>query len=203
VEQPFNTQFVYEYTRPRKGRWAHEVEAWAARGQITDASALSYSVEYTATYFVNDAFSVYLGGYVDRSQAWSVWQRDNLVGVYRGREWHANAGLTWNLANRQELRIKLQALAIDARARSAYRVLASTMAAPTEEPVDDFSVINLGFQVRYRYEVAPMSDLYVVYARGGYQERDSTDGIGSLLSDSARLRDDEQLLVKFSYRFEL
>jgi hypothetical protein len=203
VEQPFNTQLVYEYSRPRKGRWAHELEAWAARGEITNPGALSYGVDYTATYFVNDDFSVYLGGYADRSSAWSVWQRDNLVGVYAGREWHANAGLTWNLANRQELRVKLQLLAIDAQARSAYRVLSNNAAAPVADPVEDFSVLNLGFQVRYRYEVAPMSDLYVVYARGGYQERETSDGIGRLLGDSAGLRDDEQLLVKFSYRFEL
>jgi hypothetical protein len=203
VEQPFNTQLVYDYTRPRKGRWAHEVEAVATRGQITDPGATGFSVDYTATYFVNDDFSVYAGIYAQHSPAWSVWQADNLVGVYRGREGHFNAGLTWNLGNRQELRIKLQALAINAEATGAYRVLASTQPAMTGEEVPDFSVRNLGFQVRYRYEVAPMSDLYVVYARGGYEETERADGIGSLLSDSLRLRDDEQLLVKFSYRFEL
>lgn len=206
VEQPFNMQLVYDYTRPRKGRWAHEVEAVATRGQITDPGATGFSVDYKATYFVNDDFSVYGGFYAQHSPAWSVWQEQqatNLVGVYEGREGHLNAGLTWNLGNRQELRVKLQALAISAKATGAYRVLANTQPAMTGEEVPDFGVRNLGFQVRYRYEVAPMSDLYVVYARGGYEETERTDGIGSLLSDSLRLRDDEQLLVKFSYRFEL
>lgn len=202
VEQPFNTQLVYEYSRPRKGPWAHELELWTRRGAISDPGALSYSVDYTATYFINDDFSVYLGGYADHTPAWSVWQRDNLVGLYSGREWHLNAGLTWNLANRQELRVKLQALAIDADASGAYRVV-GTRALRSDENVSDFSVRNLGFQVRYRYEVAPMSDLYVVYARGGYDETDRSDAIGSLLTDALRLHDDEQLLVKFSYRFEL
>ena len=41
---------------------------------------------------------------------------------------------------------------------------------PSEEPVDDFSVSNLGFQIRYRYELAPLSYLYIVYGRGGYEE---------------------------------
>ncbi len=203
VQQPFNTQLVYEYSRPRKGRWAHEVELWARRGSITDAGALNYSADYTATYFVNDDFSLYLGGYADHSPAWSIWQRDNLVGLYNGREWHLNAGLTWNLANRQELRVKLQALAIEAQAKGAYRVLANTQPLRTDEAVQDFSVRNLGFQVRYRYEVAPMSDLYIVYARGGYQETDRSDPVGRLLGDALRLREDEQLLVKFSYRFTL
>lgn len=65
--------------------------------------------------------------------------------------------------------MKLQALAIEAQAKGAYRVLANTQPLRTDEAVPDFSVRNLGFQVRYRYEVAPMSDLYIVYARGGYR----------------------------------
>ena len=73
----------------------------------------------------------------------------------------------------------------------------------TNEAVDDFSVRNLGFQIRYRYEVAPLSYLYVVYGRGGYQQDAFSDVTGNLLRDSFSLRDDEQLLVKFSYRFEL
>ena len=73
---------------------------------------------------------------------------------------------------------------------------------PTDEPVDDFNVRNLGFQIRYRYELAPLSYLYVVYGRGGFDEEPSTDDAGGLLGDSFSLRDDEQLLVKLSYRFE-
>ena len=38
---------------------------------------------------------------------------------------------------------------------------------PTNDPVDDFSLSNLGFQVRYRWEFKPLSYLYVVYGRGG------------------------------------
>ena len=69
--------------------------------------------------------------------------------------------------------------------------------------VDDFSVTNLGFQVRYRYELAPLSYLYVVYGRGGYNQDSFSDDTTRLLGDSFDLRDDEQLLVKLSYRFEL
>jgi hypothetical protein len=75
-------------------------------------------------------------------------------------------------------------------------------AQPTDEPVDDFTVTNLGVQLRYRFEIAPLSYLYVVYGRGGFRNEPRIDGSASLLGDSFSLRDDEQLLVKFSYRFE-
>jgi hypothetical protein len=57
-------------------------------------------------------------------------------------------------------------------------------------------------QLRYRFEFKPLSYLYVVYARGGYQFDPVADDTGALVRDSFSLRDDEQFFVKFSYRFE-
>ena len=73
----------------------------------------------------------------------------------------------------------------------------------SDDPVADFSLRNLGFQIRYRYELAPLSYLYVVYGRGGFERNEFSDELGGLLGDSFDLRDDEQLLVKLSYRFEI
>jgi hypothetical protein len=42
----------------------------------------------------------------------------------------------------------------------------------------------------------------VVYGRGGFEQTTVDDGEDRLLRDSFSLRDDEQLLVKVSYRFE-
>ena len=67
----------------------------------------------------------------------------------------------------------------------------------------DFSLRNLGFQVRYRYELAPLSNLYVVYGRGGYMLDEFSTGAAEQWRDSFSLRDSEQLLVKLAYRFEL
>ena len=61
---------------------------------------------------------------------------------------------------------------------------------------------TLGFQIRYRYELAPLSYLYVVYGRGGFDQDPTAEGAGGLLRDSFQLRDEEQLLIKMSYRFE-
>jgi hypothetical protein len=106
------------------------------------------------------------------------------------------------VSGRQELRMKVQAIGVDARLKQAYRVDTAGRAIPSEEPLDDFSVSNLGFQIRYRYELAPLSYLYIVYGRGGYEEDPIGDQAGRLVRDSFSLRDDEQLLIKVSYRFE-
>ena len=203
VKKPANFNAFYQYERPRKGDWAHNVELQAYSGGLSGKFNAGYSVKYDATYFISDAFNIHAGFFSDRSPDWLVWQRDNLIGSFGRREFDLNAGLDWTIDSRQELRVKLQAIALDADLDQAYRVGASGNAIASDEPVDDFSVRNLGFQVRYRYEVAPLSYLYVVYGRGGYQQDLFSEDTGHLLRESFSLRDDEQLLVKFSYRFEL
>ena len=55
----------------------------------------------------------------------------------------------------------------------------------------------------YRYDLAPLSNLYIAYVRGGFGFQDDGQGVGGLLGDAFSLRDDEQLFVKLSYRFEI
>jgi hypothetical protein len=203
LNKPANFNAYFEFQRPRKGAWAHELEAELFGSGVSGAQRIGGSLLYQPTYFISDAFSVYLGVYADRSPAWLVWQRDNLIGTFDGREVNLDAGLDWSIGERQELRVKLQAIGIDAALRQAYRVAPNGDAIATDEPVDDFSVRTLGFQIRYRYELAPLSYLYIVYGRGGYLQEPFSDEPGQLLRDSFDLRDDEQLLVKLSYRFEI
>ena len=99
--------------------------------------------------------------------------------------------------------MKLQAIGIDANARHAWRFDPAGNAIAATDTVEDFSVRNLAFQIRYRYELAPLSHLYVVYGRGGFDRSAIADGVDEALVDSFDLRDDEQLMVKLSYRFEL
>jgi hypothetical protein len=79
------------------------------------------------------------------------------------------------------------------------------VASRTAEPLDDFALRNLGFQVRYRYQIAPLSDLYIAYVRGGSLFQESQDGfsLGDEFGNAFNLRDSEQLLVKLSYRFTI
>jgi hypothetical protein len=202
VKLPPNFDAYFNYERPREGNWGYEIEMEVFGGGLSGNDELGYEVDVEPTYFISDAFNVYVGLNVSRTPDWLVWQRDNLIGSFDGRETGLNAGFNWIVTNRQELRMRLQAIAVNADLRQGYRVDTAGNAIPTDEPVDDLSVRNLGLQIRYRYEIAPLSYLYVVYGRGGYEEDTLADGSGRLLRDSFSLRDDEQLLVKLSYRFE-
>jgi len=199
---PPNFNSYFDYERPRKGNWAYEVEVNVQSGGLAGNSKVGYNVRFEPTYFISDAFSVFVGLYGDRNPDWLVWQSDNLIGSFEAQEMDFDAGLNWTIGSKQELRVKLQAIGLEGRLQQAYRVDPGGSAMPGSDPIDDIDVRTLGFQIRYRYELAPLSYLYVVYGRGGFDQEPTDEGAGGLLRDSFRLRDDEQLLVKFSYRFE-
>jgi hypothetical protein len=206
VRLPANFNAYYEFERPRKGRWAHDLEAEVFGGGLAGNRRLGSALWYGATYFLTDAFSLNAGAALIQRPDWLIWQGEetgNLVGAFEGKEAKLLAGLDWNISERQELRLKLQAIGIDARLRQAWRFDPAGRAVAASDPVEDFSVRNLAFQIRYRYELAPLSHLYVVYGRGGFDRSAIADGVDEALVDSFDLRDDEQLLVKLSYRFEI
>jgi hypothetical protein len=200
---PPNLTLYWDSVSPRHGAWSHEVEAKITGNQLNGIQRPGYELTWLPTYFINDAFNVFTGVTYGFKPNWLIWQHDNLIGSFDSHEVLLDAGLNWAIGGRQELRIKLQALGLDARLLQAYRVGADRRAHPSDDAVNDFSVRNLGFQIRYRYELAPLSDLYVVYGRGGYALDPLFRGAETQFNRSFDLRDSEQLLVKLAYRFEI
>lgn len=201
LHTPTTFTLSYDRTRPRIGRWSWELEGEVMGNQLTGAHRLGYMVKFVPTYFITDAFSVFTGGSIESDPNWMIWQHDNLVGAFDGKTYGVDAGVNWNLGSRQELRVKLQALGVGARLRQAYEITRDGRAVPSSEPVDDIGVVNLGFQIRYRYEIAPLSDLYIVYNRGGYDDVARYDAAANL-RHSFSIRDTEQALFKVAYRLE-
>ena len=58
------------------------------------------------------------------------------------------------------------------------------------------------FQVRYRYKLGNLSDIFAVYSRGGAQTDSQEDGVFDTLGEAFELRDSDQFLLKLAYRFD-
>jgi hypothetical protein len=57
------------------------------------------------------------------------------------------------------------------------------------------------FQARYRWEIAPLSDLFVVYTRGSNLPGSQFDDYGNLLLDAWDQPIVDTIAVKLRYRF--
>ena len=138
---------------------------------------------------------------IDRSPDWLLWTGGRTVGSYRQRQFYAGLGVDAFFGSRHELRMRLQWVGLAAAGRASYAVTGGDPARIAGRPAD-FSLVTLAFQVRYRYTIGPLSDVYVVYGRGGdFFEEGRDRGLGRLWRSGIAERDAEQWLVKVRYLF--
>lgn len=189
---------------PRRGDWQFGVNAGLGVGSgLRSDAPYAWSASVNATHYFSDALNLelWLGHVMDQEQL--IWQGDNLVAGFHMNRYDLNASLNWNIGTRHELRVKLEALGFDADDPTPWRIGPGGRGVASNDVVSPFSLRNMGFQVRYRYELAPLSNLYVVYGRGGFMYDSFAAGAFDQFGDAFSLRNDEQLLVKLAYRFEL
>ena len=145
--------------------------------------------------------------YVDRD-AWLLHRSDGAFTAFASAEVMPNFDFSYFFTARQQLRMAFQWVAIRADERDFYRVPAVPgFLVPREKAAgassDDFAISRMNMQLRYRWEIAPLSDLFVVYTRNAaapYQNAVGS-GFGDLFSQTLDETTGEHLVVKFRYRF--
>lgn len=191
---------------PKKEHWSFYANLRYSAEGLGGIDRGAWSTYLEPTYAVNDNLSFFLGLELLRNPDWLIWDRDTARLVTYGQEQALlNAGTVWLIDSKQELRVRLEALGLDADAKRAWVVAPDGTPVRNNDPADSFALRNLGFQVRYRYEFAPLSYLYLAYVRGGsmFDAGAGRYSVGEEFSSAFDLRDSEQLLVKLSYRFEI
>lgn len=202
VPRQGGSQLFIESSRPRRGEgrfgwyWNFEVAPGLYDGR-------NWYGGIQPRWHVNDRLDVDLGLYAFLQSDWLLWQEGRQFGSFDSRQVELYSNLNWFIDQRQELRIKLQAIAIDARALVALRLDDRGQLVESGAPLQDFQLRNLGFQIRYRYNLGNLSDIYAVYSRGGFAIDDEQDGLRDTLQQTFSLRDSDQFLLKLAYRFDL
>jgi hypothetical protein len=142
-------------------------------------------------------------GYKDRV-GWLLWQDGIDFATYNAHEWRPEVRLEYFPNARHQFKLSGQWVGIRAKRLQNYQLQVSgDSLVPVDDSVarsDDFAISNLSLQLRYRWEIAPLSDLFVVYTANGRQEviREAFDELfSSALSDPVA----EQFAVKLRYRF--
>ena len=154
--------------------------------EYTPADSISYSIFYQDL----------------REKNWLNWLENNLLGTYEKRQRLTVAGINWFKGDKHELRLKAQMVAFTARTPKAYLAnnLGDLMSA--DIPLPPITLSDLAFQIRYRYEIKPLSYFYLVYTKGGQVvQYDDEDNLGEIYQ---RPWDDPQtdtFTVKLRYRF--
>lgn len=186
--------------REEGGNFAFGWNLGAFPGRTTDRHNLQALIE--PRWYVGDRFDVSLGLVGTRMNDWLLWRGATNFGRFKSKRMDVFANLNWFISDQQELRIKLENIAIDAELDQALRLQSNRDLIASNTAIDDFRLRNLGFQIRYRYKLGNLSDVFVVYSRGGATIDQQPDDVFGALRDSFELRDSDQFLIKLAYRFE-
>ncbi len=135
---------------------------------------------------------------------WLLHQEDRNFTTFEAEQWEVRLSSDYFLTARQQFRASLQWVGIRAQEDEFYLVpnqpgdLIPVGKPPG--PSDSFSLSQMNLQVRYRWEIAPLSDLFIVYTR-------LVDNATALKSFSDTFSDGydnplgDFLVVKLRYRF--
>jgi len=162
----------------------------------------SWQLEAAPMFVPSDSLTVAVSVIAERRNGWVIWTGGSELGSYASKQLTTSLEANWFPALRHELRAKFQWLGLDAAGRTAYTVAGGPDPVPLPEPAEDFSLSQLGLQIRYRYELAPLSDLFVVYERGGaFFEESLSHGMHYLWSEAVDGTTADRFLFKLRYRF--
>ena len=171
-------------------------------GEEKGGSALLVDTGFTYTPF--HRFSIDFDvRYKDRD-GWLVYRGDRQFTTYEADDIQPRIAVDLFLSARQQLRLTTQWAGIRATQQEFFSIPeGGGKLIDREQPVDneDLAISRLTAQLRYRWEIGPLSDLFVVYTRGGNLPEPVYEGFGDLFIDALQEPVVDVFVVKLRYRF--
>ena len=154
------------------------------------------------SFFPNDFMKINTQLRIREESEWLNWIDSNNLATYDLTQKTISIDMNWFKGNKHEIRLKSQFVALEA---DNPRSLASDINGyliQSNSEVKSFTKGIASFQIRYKYEIAPLSYLFVVYSKGGDDYEDETDrGTSSILKSPWENPSDELFSIKFRLKF--
>jgi len=135
-----------------------------------------------------------------------IYVGDSNLTAFDAIELTPSMSMDFFITAKQHLRMTMQWAGINADESEYYTVparpgdLLDRVKDPLEES-GDFTISRLTAQLRYRWEIGPLSDLFVVYTRGSNLDNRIDEDFGVLFRDAVDEPIVDTLTVKLRYRF--
>lgn len=170
-----------------------------------DLGKQNYSYSAGVTWNANDRFSMNANlEYVDR-EAWLIHQGNGRLTSFEANEWAPRLSADYFINAKQQLRFSLQWTGIKAFEDRFYQINQNRVEHLNEigdvtAGSDNFAVSRMSFQARYRWEIAPLSDLFFVYTRGGNLARTFEDDYTGMFEHAWSDQLVDNWVLKLRYR---
>jgi len=154
------------------------------------------------SYFPNDNLKINLQYRVRKENEWLIWTEDNKFGLYDSQQDTVSVGLNWFSGNKHEVRLKSQFVALQADNPRSLVSDKQGYLYDSNESLKPFTQGVVSFQIRYKYEIAPLSYIYLVYSKGGSNfEEDENYSKSEIFNQPWNNPSDEVYSIKFRLKY--
>jgi len=204
VKKPENYGGMVQLKGPSQDFFNYFLEFKRQKGEMFGQSSLGLSNIYTTKldFAPKDNLKFSLMYQLAEEDNWLNWIQDNFFGIYKRKQKTTVASINWFGGDKHELRLKAQMVGFTAR--NPLPFVSNTIGDlnRVEANIDPFTLSDLAFQVRYRYEILPLAYLYVVYSRGGrIIEFDQENSLKEIYKRPWNEPQADTFTVKVRYRF--
>jgi len=154
-----------------------------------DLGPANISSNAGVTWRPNDRFSSEINLRYTDQEALLIHQGNGAYTSFEAHQWAPNMEFNYFIGPRQQIRFTMQYNGLKAFEDRFWQANPNSVdfLAQVEKPnatADDFVISRMTFQARYRWEIAPLSDLFLVYTRGSNLPRDNFDTFSGLISQT-------------------
>ena len=154
------------------------------------------------SYFPNDNLKINLQYRIRKENEWLIWTEDNKFGLYDSEQDTFSMGLNWFSGNKHEIRLKSQFVALQADNPQSLISDSGGYLYDSDDLIKPFTQGVVSFQVRYKFEIAPLSYLYLVYSKGGANyDEDEDYSKSEIFNQPWNNPSDEVYSIKFRLKY--
>ena len=206
VKRNGSFSFNLDYESPSYGSWEYD---WRV-GYETADKYKTWSSEGYERRFAKIAGSIYpiddfkLGWEfrVREEDEWLNWIKDNELAVYDLTQKIISINANWFKGYKHEVRLKSQFVALEAESPISLISDKAGYLYNHKSIVKPFTDGITSFQVRYKYEIAPLSYIYLVYTKGGRVYDDENErNTSDVFKDPWENPDNEIFSLKFRLKY--
>ena len=191
----------FDYRSPQYGPWKYSFGFGVERKNYYAYTDRRRSASAGLGYNPRDNVRTWLRLNHRHRSNWTIRTGEDLYGTFSQKRLSVNTGVTWYRTEKEEFTLKVQTVSFRNQNGQSWQIDGSGYLKKSDQDAQSINLGSLAFQIRYRREIAPLSNIYLVYTRGGSVFFDDEAGNSRIISDTWDEPQGNRFAAKIRYRF--
>ena len=206
IKNKRSISFNLDYESPSFGSWEYD---WRIGYETSDKYNSWESDGYerrfakiAGSFYPLDNFRLGYSFRIREEDEWINWIEGNKLAAYDLTQRIISLNLNWYQGSKHEVRLKSQFVALNAENPVSLTANRNGYLLNDTRNVNAFNQGIFSFQIRYKYEIAQLSNIYVVYTKGGNVfDDDNEKNTSKIFKDPWNNPNNEIFSLKFRLKF--